>query len=238
MRIQQLIGILLVILIVLAKDKIAKPTGFINDRKGIELMRPDDIIGLFEGGTFCRPDQLVIRGHKIADFRLGIHTADAVVAAGDNADKLAVGGSVFRYGNGGMPGLLLQAEYVSECGFRADVRVAANKTCFIAFCTTNHGGLIRNALRTVNKGNAAFCRKGDSKSVSGDGLHDGRDHRNVHCNGGRLSFFELNQRGFQGDVVGNACCGGITRDQQILIKSMGGLVDDGCHGFSPFRSDS
>ena len=86
--------------VVLAENKITESSVVVDDRQRVELVVPDDIVGLLQGGAFLCPDQLIIGRHELAHGSGQFHPADAVVPAGHNADELAVSGSVFGYGNG------------------------------------------------------------------------------------------------------------------------------------------
>ena len=83
--VQQLQGVLLVALVVLAEDEVAEPAGPVDDGKGVQLVLPDDVVGLLEGGALRRPDELFKGGHESGDLGVRLHAAHPVVPAGDNA---------------------------------------------------------------------------------------------------------------------------------------------------------
>ena len=62
--VKQLVGILLVAVIVLAENKIAQAAVVADDRQRVELMLPDNIVGLAEGRALGGVKELVKRGHK------------------------------------------------------------------------------------------------------------------------------------------------------------------------------
>ena len=61
------------------------------------------------------------------------------------------------------------------------------------------------------------------------GLHDGRDHGDVHGEGAFLPLAEPHDGGSQADVGGNAVCGGIAGNQQVFTKGVGGFFKIVCH---------
>ena len=232
-RVEQLVGILLVALVVLAEDEIAELARFVDDGQGIELVIPDDIVGLFERGALLGPDQLVKGSHERGDGRIRVHAGDTIVAAGDDADELALGCPVFRDGDGGVPGLLLEAEHVAQGLFGADIGVGADKARLVALGAPDHGGLVLDGLGAVNEAHAALLSQRHGQSVAGDGLHDRRDHGDVHHDGGLLALAVFYQRGFERYLLGAASDGRVARDEKVLIKSMAGFVDDLGHDISP-----
>ena len=100
--IQQFIGIFLVGIVVLAENKSHHSLVFVEDGKGVKLMIPNNVIGLFQTDSFFGIDNFFNGGHKFFDFHGFFHAADAVIAAGNNADHFAVGGAVFGHSHSGM----------------------------------------------------------------------------------------------------------------------------------------
>ena len=220
--------------VVLAKNKITESSVVVDDRQRVELVVPDDIVGLLQGGAFLCPDQLIIGRHELAHGSGQFHPADAVVPAGHNADQLSVRCTVFRHSHGRMAGFLLQGKDIAKRRIRAEVGIAADEPGFVALGTPHHGRLILYRLRAIDKRNAALGRQRNGKAVTGNGLHDGRNHRDVHGDSRFLSPAEADQRGFQRYILRNAFGGGITGNKQILIKRMCGFVDNSRHKISPF----
>ena len=58
--------------------------GIHYDGELIDLVRPDDVVGGGQVGVFRRGDEVGKRGHKAFDRDGHFHTADAIIAAGDN----------------------------------------------------------------------------------------------------------------------------------------------------------
>ena len=77
-------------IVVFTEYHIDKVMLVIHQREGIELVIPDNIVGLFQGRICWGGNQLFIRRHKITHQLTAIHTGNAVVTAGDNAKKSAV----------------------------------------------------------------------------------------------------------------------------------------------------
>ena len=234
-RVEQLVGVLLVALVVLAEDEVAQAAAIVDDGQGIELVLPDDVVGLLEGGALLGPDQLFKGGHEAGDLGVGLHAGHTVVTAGDNAHQLALGGAVLGDGDGGVAGALLELQHVPQSGLGAQVGVAADKAGLVALGPADHGGLVLDGLGAVNEADAAFFGEGNGQTVAGNGLHDGGHHGDVHPEGAVLfALAELYERRGQIDLFGAAADGGVAGDQQIFVKSMGGFVDDLCHVISPF----
>ena len=91
-------------IVILSEDKITKPAFVIDNRQGIELMIPDDVICFFKACPVLCPDQTVKRSHEVAYRRVGRHAADAVITPRNNTDQFPVLGAVFCYCDGGVPG--------------------------------------------------------------------------------------------------------------------------------------
>ena len=119
--VQEFVRVLLMSLIVFAENEVTESATVINDGKRIQLVIPDDVVGFLQGGAFLGPDKFIERSHKIADGRIGSHPADAVITAGNHADKFPVSGAVFGDRNGGVPGLILQDQDVAKRGVGADI---------------------------------------------------------------------------------------------------------------------
>ena len=233
--VQQFIGVLLMALIVLAEDKTAQTPVLRENGERVELMLPDNVVGFFERRALTCPDEFFKRRHECGNRRVKIHTAHAVITAGNNTHELSVGGPVFRNGYSGMPGLLLECKYITQCIIGVEVRVALNEACLIALGTANHCCFVFHTLRTVDKGNTALGSKCDSHAIAGDGLHNGRYHGDVHADRAfLLALSELYKRGPERNLVGTAGDGSIAGDQQILVKRMARFIDNSRHNLSPF----
>ena len=99
MHIQQLVRVFLMILVVLAENKRNKTSVVIYDRKCIQLIIPDNVIGLFQRCAFFRIDHLFDRCHKAFHLIRRIHTADPVITAGNDTYQLAVDRTVIGDSN-------------------------------------------------------------------------------------------------------------------------------------------
>ena len=196
-------------------------------------MIPDDVVGLLQGGALGSGDELIEGSHELGDLGGGIHTAHAVVAAGDDAQELAVGGTVVSNGHGVVTQLLLESHHVGHGHVGGQVGIAHHEACLVSLGAAHHSGLVLDGLGAVNEGYAALGGQSHGQTVTRDRLHDGGDHGDVHLNGGLLTcaLVVLDQRGLQGDVGGNALGGGVPGDEQVLVKGMGGLVDKLGHVF-------
>ena len=78
---------------------------------------------ILEAGICRSGDQLVKRSHELLNLNAALHAGNAVVAAGDNAEQLAVSGAVIGNSHGGVTGALLQLENLLKGGVRLYVGV-------------------------------------------------------------------------------------------------------------------
>ena len=232
MAVKQLVGVFLMGIVVLAEDKVQKTLVGIDDRQGIDLVLPDQIVGLLERRVLAGVGQGFKRRHERGHGRGQFHAGDAVVTAGDDPEKLALGGAVVGDGDGRMPRALFQSEYVGKRRIGAKIRVALDKAGLIGFDATDHIALRLDGLRAVDKRNAAFPRKRDRHFVIGDGLHDRGGHRDVQRNGGFFAALEFGQGRFERDIFGFAVFVGVTRHQQKLAESSGRFGNN--HGHMMF----
>ena len=220
--VEKLVGIFFVGRVVFAKDKIGKGAVIVDNGKGVEFVFPDDVVGFLEGSADGREDDFVFGRHKFADFRGRVHAADAVITAGDNAEKLSVGCAVAGHGDSRVTGLVFEIQDVLHGVVGRNIGIRRNKTGFIGFDPSDHFRLVGNGLGTVNERDAAFRRQSDGHFFAGDRLHNGRRHRNVHGKRGFFfAFSKFANRCFKADVAGDAFRGRITGNEQIFVKSSG-----------------
>ena len=99
----------------------------------------------------------------------------------------------------------------------------------MAFDPADHVGLLLDGLGAIDEGGAPLLCQGNGHGVVGNGLHDGRDHGDVHGEGAFLPLAEPHDGGSQADVGGNAVCGGIAGNQQVFTKGVGGFFKIVCH---------
>ena len=210
--------------VVLPEYEIHQVVILVHDGQAVELVLPNDVVGFLQGGVRRGGDQLLTGGHEIPDLVGGSHTADTVVAAGADAQELAVGGAVLGDGHGGEAVALLQRQHVGEGGLRGQIGSGGDKTGLIALHPCHHGGLILNGLGAVNEADAALLCQSDGKGVVGDGLHDGRRHGYVQGNRRFLrALAVLDQGRFQADIIGNAVFRGVAGNQKILAEGVAGF---------------
>ena len=199
-------------------------------------MVPDDIVGLFQTGAFRGGDKTVKGGHELTDTGIGVHTADPVIPAGDNAQQPALIGTVCGDGYGGMPVAGFQVQHIPERGVRGEVGVAGNKARLVALYPRHHCRLVLNGLGTENEGQPPLLRQCDCQRVVGHGLHNGGYHGNTQGKRTRLLILAvLHQRRVQGHVVGDALRGGVAGHKEVLTEGMGRFGIVVSHSaFSPF----
>ena len=185
-------------------------------------MIPDDIVGLLEGGALGGSNEPLIGGHEGADLGGGVHTADPVVTAGDDAQELALAGTVGGNGHGGVTGALLQVQHILHGGVRGEVGIAGDKARLVALHPSHHSRLILHGLGAVDKGDAALLCQSHRQGVVGHGLHDSRHQRDIQGERGfLLALAVFHQGGAKGHIGGNAVRGGIAGHQQVLAEGVG-----------------
>ena len=101
---------------------------------------------------------------------------------------------------------------------RRQRRVGLDEAGFMVLDGLDHGGLGLGGLRAVDERHTALGGKGDTHVDTGDGLHDGGNHRDVQGDGGFLSPLETRQRRFERNVVRNAFRRRVAGYEQILRK--------------------
>ena len=235
LRIQELVGIFLVLGVVLTEYEGYQVIVLVHDGQGVQLMIPDDVVGFLQGSTLGSGDQLLTGSHKGFYLFVHRHTAYAVVTAGYDTEQLTVGLSVFRYGDGGVTQTLLQLDYVRQSLVGAEVGVGVYEASLVIFHTAYHFSLILNALGAVDEGYATLFCESDGHTVVGYRLHDGGNQGDIHGESRFLAALEFNQRGFEGNVGGDAVRVGITGNKQILTKGVGQFVVVESHSNTPMN---
>ena len=230
LAVEQLVGLLLVQVVVLAEHERAQAALVVDDGQGVELVLPDDVVGFLQGRAVGRGDHLLARRHELAHLGLGVHAAHAVVAARDDADQAAVGRAVLGDGDGGVTGLLTQGQNVGQRRIGADVRIALDKARLVALDAGDHRGLVLDRLRAVEERHAALLRQRDGQPVAGHGLHHGRDHRHVERQRRLFTRAETRQRGAQGDIVRDALARGVAGHEQVLVERVRLTGEEVSHG--------
>ena len=193
-------------------------------------MIPDNVIGNLQGSILRCGNQLFKRSHELSNLGGALHTADAVITAGNNTQQLAVRGTIFGNSHGGMTGLFLQLQDICQGLIRLDVGIADNKASLVALDAGNHRSLRLNALRAIDEGHAALACQSDCHGVVGYRLHDSGNHRDIDGDRTLLNTLAiLYNRGFQVYVRRNALTGRISRYQQVFAEGMGRFRKIICH---------
>ena len=201
--VQQLVGVLLVGVVILAEHEVLQAAFLVHQGQGVDLVVPDDVVAVVQGGILRRSDQLAHGGHEGGDRRVVGGVVDAVIAGSHDAQQLAAGSAVVGDGDGGVAGLGLQLQHVVQGGVGAQVRVGHHIAGLVGLDPADHGGLVLDALGAVDEGHAALAGQRNGQLITRDGLHDGADHGDVHFQGALLfPFAVLDQGGLE------AHCGG------------------------------
>lgn len=215
--------------VVFAEDHVEQAAFVIDDGQRVQLVVPDDVVGLLQRRVLGADDHVGDGGHEFLHLRVGIHAAHAVVAARHDAFQFAVHRAIAGHGDRGMARLGFQGQDVFQGAVRGDVGIARHEAGAVAFYVADHLGFVFDGLGAVDEGAAAFAGQCDSHRIIGYGLHDGRYHRDIQgqCRG--FALLETHQRRLQRDVVGDALGRGIAGHQQVFTKSMRGFVVVKCH---------
>ena len=177
--IEQLVGVGLVAVVVLAEDDAHQMVVVVDDRQGVELVVPDDVVGNLEADVLVAHDKLLTRGHELGDLLLVIIAAGAIVTAGDDAQELALGGAVVGDRHGGVTGLVLELDDLLHGHVGGQCGIGLDEAGLVILDGLDHGGLGLGSLGTVDEGQAALGSERDTHVDARDGLHDGGNHGDV-----------------------------------------------------------
>ena len=190
-------------IVVLTENETVKASIFIQNRKGIDLIIPDNIIGFGKCDAEPGSDQLFKRRHKIGNLLAAVHTAHTVITARYDPHQFPVRCTVLCNRHRGMPRLFLQRKDIRQRIHRSQIGIAEYEPRFLRLHTSHHRRFVLRRLRTVNKRNAAVTRQFYRQPLTGNRLHDGGHHGNRQLNSGLLSFFELHQRRLKRNIRRN-----------------------------------
>ena len=232
--VQQFQRVALVGIVVLAEHETHQTAVSRHDGQGVELMIPDNVVGLLQAGALRGGNHLFRRGHEFRHTGGGIHAADPVVPAGNQPQQLSGAGAILRDGHGGVPRLLFQSQHIRQRIRYPQVGVADHKAGLVILHLPHHGGLRFNGLGHIDEGNAPLPGQSDAHLLAGNRLHHGGHHRHVHGQGALLPLFEPHHRGLQGHVGRDALLRGVARHQQVLAEGMGRLLKKIRHSFYLF----
>ena len=221
--------------IVLAEHEAHQMAVLGDDGQSIQLVVPNDIVGGLQTGALGSGDDLLHRGHELGDLGGGVHAADTVVPAGHQAQQLAGAGAVVGDGHGGVAGALFQRQHVGQSVGQAQVGIAEHETGLVVFHLADHLGLLLNGLGDIDESDAALLRQSDAHLFAGHRLHDGGDHGDIHGQRAFLALFELDHRGLQGYIGGDAVLVRIAWHQQVLAEGAGGFLKIICHEATSFQ---
>ena len=215
--------------VVLAEHDADQVVVVIDDGQGVELLVPDEVVGVLQGDVLVAHDELGAGRHELGDL-LGVVVArGTIVAARHDAEQLAARGAVVGDGHGGVTGLLLEGDDLLHRHIGRERGVGLDEAGLVVLDRLDHGGLGLGRLGTIDEGDAALGGERDAHVDAGDGLHDGGNHRDIEGDLRLLAALEAGQRGLERHVVGDALRGRVARDQQVLRESMGLTREKRCH---------
>ena len=177
--IEQLVGVGLVAVVVLAEDNAHEVIVVVDDGQGVKLVVPDDVVGNLEADVLVAHDELLTRGHELGDLRLVVIATRTIVTAGDDAQELTLGSAVVGDRHSGVTGLLLELDDLLHGHVGSQRGIGLNETGLVILDGLDHSGLGLGALGTVNKGQATLGSERDTHIDARDGLHDGGNHGDV-----------------------------------------------------------
>ena len=233
--IQQLVDVLLMGIVVLAEHEVFQVALSIHQRQRVDLVVPDDVVAVVQGGILRCGDQLLDGSHKSGNGSIIGGVVDTVITGGHNAHKLAVRSAVGSNSDGGVAGAGLELQNIVQSGGGSQVGIGDHITGLIALDAAHHGSLVLNALGAVNEGHAALPCQCNGQLIAGDRLHDCTDHGDVHFQrAGLFPLAVLDQRGLQADCRGDILCRGIARNKQVLAKGAGRFFIEISHTLNSF----
>ena len=221
------------LVVVLAEDDAHEMVVLVHDGQGVELVLPDDVVGVLERDVLVAHDELLARGHELGDLLLVVVAAGAVVAAGHDAEEPAAGRAVVGDGHGGVAGTLLELHDLLHRHVRREGGVGLHEAGLVVLDGLDHGRLLLGRLVAVDEGEAALDGQGDAHVDAGDGLHDGRDHGDVEAERGLLAATKPHERGLERHVGGDVLRRGVSGDEQVLGKGVGLPLEERCHVPAP-----
>ena len=142
--------------VVLPEHKVGEVIVLVDQRKVVQLVFPDDVIGIFEGSGIGGSDELFTGRHELFDFGGRVHTRYTVVLGTDDAEELAVRGTVIGDGDGGVTGALFQSQDIGKGVVRSQVARGDNEALLIVLDAGDHGGLRLDGLGAEDEGDTAF----------------------------------------------------------------------------------
>ena len=167
------------LVVVLAEHHIQQSALVVENGDRIEFVIPDDVVCLDKRCVLGRGDELFKRSHKLFDFKIGAHAADAIVAACDHAQQFAVGCTVVSDGDCVVSLACNKRKHVGKRVVGREVAVGHHEACLVVFDFAHHLRLALDGLRAEYKRNPAFSCQCDCERVVAHRLHDGRSHRDV-----------------------------------------------------------
>ena len=177
--VEQLVGVGLVAVVVLAEDDAHEVIVVVDDGQSVELVVPDDVVGNLEADVLVAHDELLTRGHELGDLLLVVIAAGAIVTAGDDTQELTLGSAVVGDRHGGVTGLLLELDDLLHGHVGGQRGIGLNEAGLVILDGLDHSGLGLGALGTVNEGQATLGSERDTHVDARDGLHDGGNHGDV-----------------------------------------------------------
>ena len=207
LRVEHFAGVLLMGIVVLAEDESDQAAVITDNRKLVDLVVPDEVIGLTDGHAFLCGDNLLDGGHELGDLFVRTHAADTIITARDDTQQFSACGAVICNGDRGVSGLFFQIEDVLKGRVRADIGITGNKPRLKALGAGYHRGFALDCLGSVDEGyTAALCER-HSQPVAGDRLHDCGDHGNSQLDRRFFTFFVFDKRSFERHVCRHAFTG-------------------------------
>ena len=167
------VGILQLLLDVLDGDQALEIELVVYHQKFLHAVLVEDGFGLLESSAHGDRDQILL-GHHFGDGKVEA-VLEAQIAIGENADEFPL----FGDRNARDPIALHQGLRSGDGGFRADGDGVDDHAAFTAFDAVDFFGLAGDRQVAVDDSNAALLRQSDREVRLGDGIHGGRNDRNI-----------------------------------------------------------
>lgn len=119
------------LVVVLAEHHIQQSALVVENGNRIEFVIPDDVVCLDKRCVLGRGDELFKRSHKLFDFEIGTHAADAIVAACDHAQQFAVGCTVVSDGDCVVSLACNKSKHVGKRVVGREIAVGHDETCLV-----------------------------------------------------------------------------------------------------------
>ena len=212
------VGVLQLLLDVLDGDEALELVGVVDDEELFDAMLVEDLLGLFERGSYGDGDEVGL-GHHVGDGDVGAGD-EAEVAVGEDADELAALGD----GDAGDLETAHDVEGIGDGALGLDGDGVDDHAGLGALDLVDFAGLLLDGEVAVDDAEASLLGHGDGQARLGDGVHGGGherggegDFRGQAGLGAGLAGNDVRVGGYQQHVVERERFGDLSRDHTSLL---------------------